>query len=39
MIEDKLSEELLAGNVKAGDEVLVDSDGEELIFKKAIIEH
>ncbi|MCK9217423.1 MAG: ATP-dependent Clp protease ATP-binding subunit [Firmicutes bacterium] len=39
MIEDKLSEELLAGNVKAGDEVLVDSDGEELIFKKTVIEH
>ena len=39
MIEDKLSEELLAGNVKAGDEVFVDSDGEELVFKKAAIEH
>lgn len=33
MLEDKLSEEMLAGNVKAGDKVLVDSDGEELVFK------
>ncbi|MEA4961704.1 MAG: ATP-dependent Clp protease ATP-binding subunit [Lutispora sp.] len=33
MMEDKLSEEMLAGNVKAGSKVLIDSDGEKLIFK------
>ena len=33
MLEDKLSEEMLAGNVKAGDKILIDSDGEKLIFK------
>ncbi|MCQ1530975.1 ATP-dependent Clp protease ATP-binding subunit [Lutispora saccharofermentans] len=33
MVEDKLSEEMLAGNVKAGSKVLIDSDDEKLIFK------
>lgn len=32
MLEDKLSEEMLAGRVKAGSKVVVDSDGEKLIF-------
>ena len=32
MLEDKLSEEMLAGNVKAGGKVHIDSDGEKLIF-------
>lgn len=32
MLEDKLSEEMLAGKVKAGSKVVVDSDGEKLIF-------
>lgn len=34
MVEDKLSEEMLAGNVKAGSKVLIDSDGENLVFKQ-----
>ncbi|MDD2480720.1 MAG: ATP-dependent Clp protease ATP-binding subunit [Lutispora sp.] len=33
MVEDQLSEEMLAGNVKSGSKVLIDSDGEKLIFK------
>ncbi len=32
MLEDKLSEEMLEGKVKAGDRITVDSDGEQLIF-------
>ncbi len=32
MVEDKLSEEMLAGRFKAGDEVLVDAAGEEIVF-------
>lgn len=34
MVEDKLSEEMLAGNIKAGSKVLLDSDGDQLIFKQ-----
>lgn len=33
-IEDKLSEEILMANISKEDDILVDMDGEELIFKK-----
>ena len=34
MVEDKLSEEMLAGHIKSGSKVLLDSDGEQLVFKQ-----
>lgn len=34
-VEDKLSEEMLKGNVKRGDKVEVNVQGEELIFNKS----
>jgi len=37
MVEDKLSEEMLAGNVKSGSKVLIDSDGEHLVFKQGVL--
>lgn len=33
MLEDKLSEEMLAGHIKPGSKVVIDSDGDKLIFK------
>lgn len=33
-VEDKLSEEMLKGEIKKGDSVLVDTEGEELKFKR-----
>ena len=33
MVEDELSEELLAGRFKPGDEILVDAGEEKLVFK------
>ena len=33
-VEDKLSEEILKGNVKQGDSVVVTADGDELKFSK-----
>ncbi len=33
MVEDRLSEEILEGKFKAGDAILVDAEGEELVFK------
>lgn len=32
MVEDRLSEEMLEGKFKAGDEIIVDAKGEELTF-------
>ncbi|MBS4536849.1 ATP-dependent Clp protease ATP-binding subunit [Clostridium sp. D2Q-11] len=34
MIEDKLSEEILKGELSKNDNIMVDLEGEELIFKK-----
>jgi ATP-dependent Clp protease ATP-binding subunit ClpC len=34
MIEDNLSEEILAGRIKVGDKVVVDFNGDKLVFKK-----
>ncbi len=34
MIEDKLSEELLAGHVKSGDKVMIDAEEKKLVFTK-----
>lgn len=34
IVEDRLSEEMLRGNIKKGDSVLVDAEGEELKFVK-----
>jgi ATP-dependent Clp protease ATP-binding subunit ClpC len=36
MIEDKLSEEMLRGEVKKGDEVLMDIENENVVFKQKI---
>jgi ATP-dependent Clp protease ATP-binding subunit ClpC len=33
-VEDRLSEEMLKGDIKRGDHVLVDAEGDELQFKK-----
>ncbi len=33
MVEDQLSEEMLKGNIKPGQNVLIDAEGENLIFK------
>lgn len=33
-VEDRLSEEMLKGSIKKGDNVVVDTEGKELIFKK-----
>ena len=33
-IEDKLSDEILAGNIKEGDHILVDVEGEVCVFNK-----
>ena len=33
-LEDNLSEEIIAGRIKAGDKVLVDVENDKLIFKK-----
>ena len=33
-VEDNLSEEILAGRVKVGDKVLVDVEGDKLVFKR-----
>ncbi len=38
MVEDKLSEEMLAGHIKSGSKVLLDSDGEQLVFKQKILQ-
>jgi ATP-dependent Clp protease ATP-binding subunit ClpC len=35
-VEDKLAEEILEGRIKSGDNVLVDSDGENLTFTKKV---
>jgi len=37
-VEDKLAEEILEGKIKSGDNVLVDSDGENLTFTKKVAE-
>jgi ATP-dependent Clp protease ATP-binding subunit ClpC len=37
-VEDKLAEEILEGRIKSGDNVLVDSDGENLTFTKKVME-
>jgi ATP-dependent Clp protease ATP-binding subunit ClpC len=34
MIEDKLAEEMLEGSVKAGESILIDMDGENVVIKK-----
>ncbi|HHY81206.1 MAG TPA: ATP-dependent Clp protease ATP-binding subunit [Clostridiales bacterium] len=34
MIEDNLSEEILAGRIKIGDRVKVDMEGDKLVFRK-----
>ena len=34
MVEDKLAEEMLEGRVKAGDRVVVERDGDELVVKR-----
>ncbi|MBR2874961.1 MAG: ATP-dependent Clp protease ATP-binding subunit [Clostridia bacterium] len=34
LIEDKLSEELLRGNISFGDDVLIDHNGEQFLFEK-----
>ncbi|HAA42599.1 MAG TPA: ATP-dependent Clp protease ATP-binding subunit ClpC [Ruminiclostridium sp.] len=36
MVEDKLAEEMLEGRVKAGDRVVVERDGDELVVKKSL---
>jgi len=36
MIEDKLAEEMLEGKVKAGDSIIIDMDGENVVVKKKI---
>jgi ATP-dependent Clp protease ATP-binding subunit ClpC len=36
MIEDKLSEEMLRGEVKKGDEVLMDIENENVVFKQKV---
>jgi len=32
LVEDRLSEEMLKGNVKPGSRVLIDADGDNLVF-------
>ena len=34
LVEDKLAEEMLEGKVKSGDKVLVDLEGDNLVFSK-----
>lgn len=34
LVEDKLSEEMLKGNIKKGDEVMMDFEKDEVVFKK-----
>ena len=34
-VEDKLSDELLAGKFKAGDHVMVDVEGDEIVLRLA----
>ena len=36
MIEDKIAEEMLDGNVKAGDNILVDAIGDEIVIKTLV---
>jgi ATP-dependent Clp protease ATP-binding subunit ClpC len=36
MVEDKLAEEMLEGRVKAGDKVVVEREGDELVVKKSL---
>lgn len=36
MVEDKLAEEMLEGKVKAGDKVVVEREGDELVVKKSL---
>lgn len=33
LLEDQLSEEMLKGNVKQGDNMLIDAEGDKLVFK------
>jgi ATP-dependent Clp protease ATP-binding subunit ClpC len=33
MVEDKLAEEMLEGNIKAGDNIIIDSDNGNIIFR------
>jgi len=35
-LEDRLSEEILAGRVKMGDKVLLDVEDDKLVFKKQV---
>ncbi len=37
-VEDRLAEEILEGKIKSGDNVFVDSDGENLTFTKKVTE-
>ncbi|HEY9062022.1 MAG TPA: ATP-dependent Clp protease ATP-binding subunit [Pseudobacteroides sp.] len=37
-VEDRLAEEILEGRIKSGDNVLVDSDGENLTFTNKVTE-
>ncbi|KNY27471.1 ATP-dependent Clp protease ATP-binding subunit [Pseudobacteroides cellulosolvens] len=37
-VEDRLAEEILEGKIKSGDNVFVDSDGENLTFTKKVME-
>lgn len=34
MVEDRLSEEMLEGKVKGGDEILVDAEGDDIVFRR-----
>jgi ATP-dependent Clp protease ATP-binding subunit ClpC len=36
MIEDRIAEEMLDGNVKAGDNILVDAIGDEIVIKTLV---
>jgi ATP-dependent Clp protease ATP-binding subunit ClpC len=36
MIEDRIAEEMLDGNVKAGDNILVDAVGDEIVIKTLV---
>ena len=34
-VEDALSEEILAGRFQPGDHILVDAEGEQIVFRRA----
>ncbi len=35
MVEDKLAEEMLKGNIKEGNKIFIDEENEKLVFKRA----